>query len=72
MRLYVVRVDILEAASGYVYPIVTHLFRGRTPQEAWSYHEAHRRADSFLSQCEDRQIFGDSVRCRARITEGWA
>jgi hypothetical protein len=72
MRLYTVRVDIFEAATRYAYPVVTHLFTGRTPQEARGYHEAHRKTDSFLRQCEDRGMFGQDVRCRARVTEGWS
>ena len=71
MRLYVVRVDISEAATGHAYPIVTHLFRGRTREEAWGYHEAHRRSDSFLRECEDKRLFRGQVRCRARVSEGW-
>ena len=69
--LYVVRVDILEAATGYRYPVVRHEFMGRSPQEAHGYHEAHRDSDEFLRQCEDRGAFRGSVRCRARMTEGW-
>lgn len=70
-RLYTVRVEIFEAATNYAYPIVTHLFSGRSPQEAWNYHEAHRQADAFLKQCEDQGLFRSQVRCKARITEGW-
>jgi hypothetical protein len=71
MRLYSIRVDIYEEASGYVYPIVTHLFTGRTPEEARGYHRAHRQSDAFLRQCEDRGVFQDQVRCQTRVTEGW-
>lgn len=70
-RFYVVRVEISEAATRYAYPIVIHEFVGRDPQEAWSYHEAHRRSDAFLRQCEDRGVFQKDVRCRTRTTEGW-
>lgn len=70
-RLYVVRVDIYEAASRYAFPIVTHTFRGRNKQEAWRYHNAHRENDSFLRQCEDNGRFGHNVQCRAVVTEGW-
>jgi len=71
MRLYIIRVDIYEEASDYAYPIVTHLFQGRTREEAKGYHEAHRRSDSFLRQCEDRGMFQGGVRCRARTSQGW-
>jgi len=70
-RLYEVRVEIREKATGYKYPVVTHLFTGRTPEEAWGYHDSHRKSDAFLRACEDRDVFQRSVKCRARITEGW-
>lgn len=70
-RLYVVRVEIREEASRYAYPIVVHLFCGRTRKEARGYHAAHKKADAFLRACEGRGRFGGGVRCRARITEGW-
>lgn len=70
-RLYHVRVDIYEAASRYEFPILTHTFRGRSPKEAWGYHDAHRKSDSFLRQCEDKGLFGDNVKCRVQTSEGW-
>lgn len=70
-RLYVIRVDIYEAASRYAFPILTHTFRGRNPKEAWGYHNAHRENDSFLRQCEDKNMFGSNVQCRVHVTEGW-
>jgi hypothetical protein len=70
-RLYCVRVDIYEAATNYAYPVVTHLFNGRTKAEAWRYHDSHRKTDTFLRQCEDRGTFSESVRCRAVVSEGW-
>lgn len=71
MALYQVRVDIYEPSVGKAYPIVTHLFTGRTPEEAWSYHDAHRSSDAFLRQCEDKGVFGKGVRCEPHITEGY-
>jgi len=47
MRLYQLKVEIFEAATNYAYPVVTHVFTGRTEKEARAYHEAHRRADAF-------------------------
>lgn len=70
-RLYSVTVSITEAASNYAYPVVTHVFTGRTREEAWGYHDAHRRSDSFLRQCEDRGRFQGQVTCRTSVTEGW-
>ena len=71
MRLYRIQIDIFEAATGYAYPIVTHVFQGRTSKEAEGYHEAHRRSDAFLKDCEDKQLFAGNVRCRAVRREGW-
>jgi hypothetical protein len=71
MRFYVVRVEIREAATGYAYPIVVHEFIGKDPHEAWGYHDAHLRADKFLSQCESQSLYQGQVRCRSSVTEGW-
>lgn len=68
-RMYTVRVDIYEPSRPF--PILTHLFNGANPEEAWGYHAAHKRADAFLRQCEDKGIFGENVKCRAVVTEGW-
>lgn len=38
-------VDIYERE---MYPIVTHIFRGKTMSEAKSYFKAHMKTDSFL------------------------
>lgn len=70
MQLYQVRVDIYEAATPG-YPIVTHLFNGATPEEAHGVHEAHRGADEFLRECEDRSCFRRGVVCHAEVSEGW-
>lgn len=71
MTLYQIRIDIFEAATRYAYPVVTHIFKGKTKEEAEHYHEAHRRADAFLRACEDRGVFGGKVKCRAKRREGW-
>lgn len=70
MRLYRIRIDIYEPAAPY--PIVTHFFTGRTRAEARRYHLAHRRADRFLRECEDKGLYDKQVRCRAVRKEGWA
>jgi len=38
-------VDIYEST---MYPVVTHIFRGKTMHEAKSYFHAHMKTDSFL------------------------
>lgn len=71
MRLYAIQVDIFEASSRYAYPVVRHQFLGKDRAEAMRYHESHRQSDRFIRECEDKQMFGNDVRCRAVITEGW-
>lgn len=70
MMLYQVRVAIYEASTPK-FPIVVHLFQGKTRDEAIAYHTAHRKYDEFLRSCEDRQCFLGQVPCSAVITEGW-
>ena len=71
MRLYQIRVEIYEAATDYQIPIVVHLFHGRTREEALGYHNAHRKSDAFLRECEDKSCFAKNVPCRSVLTEGW-
>jgi hypothetical protein len=68
-RLYVVRIDIFEPSAPY--PVVSHLFYGRTPEEARGNHAAHLQADAFLRACEEEGVYRGNVRCTARTTEGW-
>lgn len=70
MKLYWVKVNIYEEATGYKYPVVSHVFYGKTRKEAWNYHESHRKSDSFLKQCEDLGAFQKRLKCRVVITEG--
>ena len=71
MKLYRITVDIYEEATNYAFPVVTHVFNGRTRNEAEKYHESHRRSDAFLRACEDRGLFAGRVKCRAVRREGW-
>lgn len=68
MALYYVQVDIYEPSRDF--PVVQHRFNGRTREEARGYHEAHRKSDSFLRQCEDKGVFDGRVMCRAIVREG--
>ncbi len=70
MRLYVIRVDITEAATKHAYVIVRHEFAGRTVKEAYGYLTSHMKTDSFLRGCV-RSGKWQSVRCRATVSEGW-
>lgn len=33
------------------FPIVIHIFYGRTPEQAQSFYRAHQKSDRFLSGC---------------------
>lgn len=71
MRLYAVVVEISEAATNYEFPVVSHVFYGRTRKEAWGYHDSHRKTDVFLRDCENKGKWSN-VTCRAQIAfEGW-
>lgn len=48
--------------AGLGYPVVEHMFYGRTPKEAERYFWAHMRTDSFLRACEQGGRFG-AIRC---------
>lgn len=69
MRVYQIRIDIFESQASF--PIVTHLFHGKDAAHAERIHQAHRGADKFLQQCEDHGLYGTSVPCHTRRTEGW-
>jgi hypothetical protein len=69
MMLFQIIVDIWE--PGNPFPIVTHLFRGATPEDAEAIHQAHRRSDKFLRQCEDKSMFAGNVPCTTKIQRGW-
>ncbi len=58
-------VDIFEAGIGLEYPVVRHVFAGRTKEEAFGYFEAHLGTDEFLRDCESRGQW-DGVTCSLR------
>lgn len=70
MKLYQIRVDIYEAATAYRYPVVTHLFHGRTKDEAQRYHRSHLKSDAFLRACEAGRAYR-GVRCVADTRARW-
>lgn len=55
-------VDIFERSQPF--PILTHLFRGRTQQQAEGYFRSHMTTDRFLSDCVTHGRWKD-VECRA-------
>ena len=74
-RLYAITVDIFEPSRPF--PIVQHRFLGLTREEAEGYHEAHRKSDRFLRECEDKEAFSpqptavSTVKCRAVVRHEW-
>jgi hypothetical protein len=61
-------VDIYEPSVGYHYPVVQHVFLGKTRQEAWGYYKAHLTTDEFLAGCVEKGRW-QKVSCSARA--GW-
>jgi hypothetical protein len=57
-------VEIFEpGGAGMGYPVVTHVFKGRTQKEARGYYDAHMGTDSFLRDCVKSGKFG-TFKCR--------
>lgn len=51
-------VDIFEpAGAGVGYPVVRHVFYGKTKGEAEGYFKSHMGTDTFLKGCVDRGRF---------------
>ena len=62
---WALRVDIYEpAGAGMGYPVVSHVFYGKTKKEAQGYFDAHMGTDSFMRQCVEKGRFAD-FRCKA-------
>lgn len=62
--LWAYQVDIYERAAGSAYPVVTHIFYGRTQEEANGYYRAHMQTDEFLRGCVQKGRW-KRVACRA-------
>ena len=54
MALHALRVYIYERAAGPDYPVVEHVFYGRTRAEAERYYGSHLETDEFLRDCVER------------------
>lgn len=50
-------VDIYETDRSF--PILTHIFRGTTQDEALGYYEAHLTTDAFFRGCIERERWRD-------------
>ncbi len=54
MKLWAYTVDIYERMVGSAYPVVSHVFYGKTQAEAYGYYTSHLRTDAFLRGCVTR------------------
>jgi hypothetical protein len=63
-RVWGYTVDIYEQTVGPKYPVVQHVFWGKTKAEAKGYYEAHLETDSFFKACIADGKFGD-IECHA-------
>lgn len=60
--LWFVVVDIFEPSVGYSYPVVRHVFPGKTEEEARGYFEAHMTTDAFMRDCVREGRWSD-IKC---------
>ena len=58
-----------EGPGGYDYPVVEHIFRGETLEEALSYYDAHLTTDEFFRDCTETGTFRDEFSCPSQT---WA
>ena len=59
-------VNIFEPKGvGMDYPVVQHVFIGKTQREALGYYHAHLKTDAFLRACAIRKRF-DGFECLAQ------
>jgi hypothetical protein len=64
-RYPVIIVDIYERD---MYPVVTHIFRGKTMSEVKGYFHAHMKTDSFLRAAVNTGYYKD-MRVKTEIKE---
>jgi len=60
--------DIYEEDTGSAYPIVRHIFYGKTRDEVRHYLQSHMKTDSFLRGCERNGRWTD-VKCQKTTTK---
>jgi len=66
-QIYVVEIDTYETGD---FPILSHVFRGRTRAEAWRYVAAHMKTDAFFRGCAAGH-FADFACRNVTSREGW-
>jgi hypothetical protein len=49
------------------YPVVTHVFTGKTREEAKGYFKAHMKTDRFMREMETSGKFGE-IKGRTKVT----
>lgn len=70
MRVYRIVVETFEPSSSF--PIVTHMFQGRTSEQAEAFVVAHEKSDSFFRDCSRLGVFAGKVKCSSRRAfQGW-
>lgn len=57
--MWSLHVQIFESEVGDAYPVVEHVFRGRTKKEALGYYDSHLKTDTFLHDCVFRGKWRD-------------
>ena len=57
---------IFEQSVGENYPVVEHVFYGRTKAECEKYYQAHMKSDRFMRSCVQNNRF-NSVNCWSEI-----
>jgi hypothetical protein len=62
--MWALHVKIYESEVGDAYPVVEHVFRGKTKAEAQGYYESHLKTDTFLRNCVEKSRWRD-VNCYA-------
>lgn len=70
MRVYRIVVETFE--PGNTFPILIHVFQGKTSREAEAYVKAHEKSDVFFWECGTKGVFAGTVRCSQRRSfAGW-
>jgi len=58
-RLWALFHDTFEGDADY--PVVRHVFLGKTPEEAQAIYDRHRSTDAFLRAADDAGRMGEAV-----------
>lgn len=64
---YQLVVDITEGATKHKYPVVRHIFVGKTRKEAQGYYDSHMKTDEFMRDCVKDDKWKD-VECKHTLS----